>query len=45
MQTLTLTLFLFAALSLIVTPSPTTMVVSARSIGQGKTGAISALGI
>jgi len=46
MHTPTFTLFVIAALTLIVTPGPNTMYVSARSIGQGKrAGAISALGV
>ena len=46
MHTPSLTLFLIAALTLIVTPGPNTMYVSARSIGQGKrAGVISALGV
>lgn len=42
----TFAVFLVAALTLIVTPGPNMMYVSARSIGQGKNaGAISALGV
>jgi len=42
----TFAVFLVAALTLIITPGPNMMYVSARSIGQGKNaGAISALGV
>ncbi|MCU0535806.1 MAG: LysE family translocator [Hydrococcus sp. Prado102] len=41
-----LTLFLVAAIVLVITPGPDTLYVIARSIGQGrKAGIISALGI